>query len=164
MKKIPILILLLVLIGCIVGIYEYITYTEIYTGITNPETQKSYSDGSITFKYPAIFPNNTSKSPISIEEEWSYLLDLNEINGTARIFVEKNENGSSSEEVYQYLANALTNDNLYTHQKTPKTNPNGIKIFKLVYSHAEAYDDAMKHINFIFEDKKGNVYVIYIYL
>lgn len=149
------LILLLTLILGIIGI----------SGCTSPntESQKSFSDGSITFNYPGSFQNSTSPETI-MSEGWIHIITLND-EGTI-IYVQKNENATDPEEIRQATEDSITTSGFTGEvlSRTTETNPNGIEIFKGIYTIIDPNNnEKLEYIYFYFKDKKGALYIIIVY-
>ncbi|MDI6723037.1 MAG: hypothetical protein QMD61_00165 [Methanobacterium sp.] len=89
MKKIPLLVLIVALI--IIGISGFI--------YLNTSSQKSFSDGSITFKYPGSFQNGTSHEIMF--EGWIHVITLN--HEVTFIYVQKNELNTDPEDARQAI-------------------------------------------------------------
>lgn len=118
LNKIPLLALIVAL--SIIGISGFI--------YPNTNSQKSFSDGSITFYYPGNFQNDTSQEITS--EGWIHVITLS--HESTFIYVQKNELNTDPENARQAIGNFITNSSfsgeVVSHMK--EINPNGIEIFK----------------------------------
>lgn len=152
--KYKMLILLILILG-IIGTSGYI--------YLNAESQKSFSDGSITFKYPGSFRNSTLPE-IKMPEGWVKVVTLTD-EGTA-IYVQKNRNPGNPEEIQGSIENSITASGFKGEilSRTKETNPNGIEVSKGIYTIIDPNNnEKLKYIHFYFNDKKGAVYIIRVY-
>lgn len=146
-------LLLLTLILVIVGI----------SGCTSLKSQKSFSDGSITFNYPGSFQNSTLPE-IIMPEGWIKVATLTDESTT--IYVQKNEKTGDPEEIQQVIENSITTSNLTGEvlSRTKERNPKGIEISKGIYTLIDPNNnEKLKYIHFYFKDKKSATYIIRIY-
>ncbi|MGF7118272.1 hypothetical protein [Methanobacterium oryzae] len=148
-------LILLILILCVVGI----------SGCTslNTQSQKSFSDGSITFNYPGSFQNSTLPE-IIMPEGWIKVATLTD-EGTI-IYVQKNERTGNPEEIQQAIENSIINSGFKGEilSRTKETNPNGIEISKGIYTIIDPNNnETLKYIHFYFKDKKSAAYIIRVY-
>lgn len=152
MNKILLLVLIVAL--SVIGISGFI--------YLNTSSQKSFSDGSITFNYPGSFQNGTSQEITS--EGWIHVITLNH-EGTF-IYVQKNELNTDPEDARQEIESLITNSSFSGEvvSHTKEINPNGIEIFKGIYTLIDpTYNEKLKYVYFYFKDKKGVLYNIIIY-
>ena len=125
----------------------------------NTNSQKSFSDGSITFNYPGNFQNGTSQEIIS--EGWIHVITLSH-EGTF-IYVQKNELNTDPEDARQAIESLITNSSFSGEvvSHTKEINPDGIEIFKGIYALIDpTYNEKLKYVYFYFKDKKGVLYNI----
>lgn len=148
-------LILLILILSIIGIFGYI--------YLNMESQKTFSDESITFNYPGSF-QNSSLPEIIMSEGWTKVVTLTDESTT--IYVQKNGKIEDPKEIQGSIEKSITTSGFEGKilSRTKETNPNGMEISKGIYTIIDPNNnEKLKYIHFYFNDKKGAVYIIRVY-
>lgn len=148
----------LILLTLILGIVGISGCTSL-----NTQSQKSFSDGSITFNYPGSFQNSTLPE-IIMPEGWIKVATLTD-EGTT-IYVQKNEKTGNQEEIQRAIENSIISSGFKGEvlSRTKETNPNGIEISKGIYTIIDPNNnEKLKYIHFYFKDKKSTSYIIRVY-
>lgn len=149
------LILLFILILAVIGISGFI--------YLNINSQKSFSDGSITFNYPGSFQESISPQIIKAEG-WIHLITLNDY--TTIIYVQKNQNITKIDDAQKSFENAFISSgyNGEILSNTEETNSNGVEISISIYTITDPNNnEKLKYVYFYFKDRKGSVYNIIVY-
>jgi hypothetical protein len=143
-------------------IFVLIVYTVVFSNIQ----QNSFSDGSISFNYPAGFENDTSPEVILYRNgSWVDVAFFSNMNGIS-IDIDKNEQFSGN--VYAAM-NASENEILRIDEgrfssTSAETNPNDIKIFTVITTIRDPFStEVFKGVDYYFQDNQIVIYGISVY-
>ena len=117
----------------ITGVLVSIIFTSGCTSSSTNET-KTFSDGVMSFNYPADFYNDTKEGNETNSDLMQIISKLKN-NYEFRIWVITNKTRISPTEARNIVVSKLENDNSYKIlSTTTETNPNGVIVEKIIYT------------------------------